>query len=415
MREQLVASFQCALKATHPTALTRANLPEQTPALIVAVGKAALSMLEATRTAYPGVPFIAVPKDEGTPFSRISGGKLLPAAHPVPDQRSVQAAEKVLEALSELSSDQLVLLLISGGGSSLLSAPWGISLEEKQILTQSLLNSGADIQEMNAVRKHVSRIKGGRLAASTKAKVYALYLSDVPGDELSSIASGPTVPDTSTFMDAIGVLDKYGLDFPKVRAHFQRGANGKLAESPKPGDRVFERVENKLIGSNQSLLEAAKTCWEQKGYHTVILSDRFQGEARELARFHANLIQSIRSHHTPFKAPLVLLSGGEASVTVKGKGKGGRNQEFLAWLCLYLREQGAWALSADSDGIDGNTSAAGAIMEPNTWRQAVSSGLSLKGHLELNDAHGFFANMNSLLVTGPTANNLNDFRAIVVE
>jgi glycerate 2-kinase len=415
MRDQLIHSFQCALKETYPALLTKAHLPPDPPALIVAVGKAALTMLEAARTAYPGVPFIAVPKDEGKPFSRIAGGKLLPAAHPVPDQRSVQAAEKILEALSEFSSDQRVLMLVSGGGSSLLSAPWGISLEEKQIITQSLLNSGADIQEMNAVRKHVSRIKGGRLATATKARILALYLSDVPGDDLATIASGPTVPDPSTFMDAIHVLDKYGLDFPKVRAHLQRGANGKLPESPKPGDKVFERVENRLIGSNQVLLEAAKHCWEQKGYQAVILSDRFQGEAREMARFHASLVQSIRSHQTPFKAPVVLLSGGEASVTVRGSGKGGRNQEFMAWLCHYLRDGGAWALAADSDGIDGNTHAAGAILEPTTWKKAQMSGVNLKAHLENNDAHGFFAAMEGLLVTGDTANNLNDFRVIVVE
>lgn len=415
MRDLLVQSFQCALKETYPALLTKAHLPTEAPALIVAVGKAALTMLEAARTAYPGIPFIAVPKDEGKPYSRIAGGKLLPASHPVPDQRSVQAAEKVLEALSELSPEQTALLLISGGGSSLLSAPWGITLEEKQILTQSLLNSGADIQDMNAVRKHVSRIKGGRLAAATRARVLALYLSDVPGDDLATVASGPTVPDPSTFMDAIGVLDRYGLDFPKVRAHLQRGANGKLPESPKPADRVFGRVENRLIGSNQVLLEAARRFWEQRGYPAVVLSDRFQGEARELARFHAGLVQSIRANHTPFKAPVVLLSGGEAGVTVRGSGKGGRNQEFTAWLCHYLRDHGAWALAADSDGIDGNTAAAGAILEPTTWRRAQTSGVNLKAHLEANDAHGFFAAMDGLLVTGPTANNLNDFRAIVVE
>lgn len=416
MREQLVASFQHALAQTHPAHLTEQHLPEETPALIVAVGKAAISMLEAARQRFAQAPFIAVPKAEaGRAWPDAWHGRILPASHPVPDEHSVEAGQAILQAVSRLQPSDLLLLLISGGGSALMCAPWGVSLAAKQALTQALLRSGADIQEINAVRKHVSALKGGRLAGATPARILALYLSDVPGDDLSVIASGPTVPDESTFADALEVLDKYRLEFPEVRVHLQRGLEGGLPESPKPGNPLFARVENRLIGSNQTLLEAAQGYWQAQGYPAVILSDRFQGEARELARFHANLVQSIRAHGQPFRPPAVLLSGGEASVTVRGSGRGGRNQEFLAWLGFYLGREGIWALAADSDGIDGNTRAAGAIWQPDTWQRARGQGLDLKAQLQQNDSHGFFTAMNDLLITGETANNLNDLRVLVVE
>lgn len=416
MHEQLVASFQYALAQTHPARLTEQHLPEAAPALIVAVGKAAPSMLEAALARFAQVPFIAVPKAEaGRAWPHLPHGRILPASHPVPDEKSVQAGQAILQAVSRLQPDDLLLLLVSGGGSALMCAPWGVDLAAKQALTQALLRCGADIQEINAVRKHVSALKGGRLAAATPARILALYLSDVPGDDLAVIASGPTVPDPSTFADALGVLYKYGLDFPEVRAHLTQGVQGALPESPKPGEALFARVENRLIGCNQGLLETARTYWQAQGYPTVILSDRFQGEARELARFHANLVQSIRIHGQPFRPPIVLLSGGEASVTVHGSGKGGRNQEFLAWLSFYLREEGVWALAADSDGIDGNTPAAGAILRPDTWNKAHQMGLDPKALLQNNNTHGFFQALGDLLITGETANNLNDFRVLVVE
>lgn len=416
MRELLVASFQHALEQTHPAHLTAAHLPQETPALIVSVGKAAMSMLAAAQERFPRVPFIAVPKaEEGRIWPRADGGQIIPASHPVPDEQSVVAGQKVLQAVSRLKADELLLLLVSGGGSALLCAPWGIDLPTKQALTQALLRSGADILEVNAVRKHVSALKGGRLAAATPARILALYLSDVPGDDLSVIASGPTVADPTTFAEALAVLDKYSLDFPQVRAHLIQGARGALPESPKPGEALFRRVENRLIGSNQALLEAAQRFWQAQGYRAVILSDRFQGEARELARFHASLVQSIRAHAQPFRPPVVLLSGGEASVTVRGSGQGGRNQEFLAWLAFYLRQEGLWALAADSDGIDGNSKAAGAILRPDSWNQAHQRGLDLKALLQENNAYGFFQALGDLLITGETAHNLNDFRVLVVE
>jgi hydroxypyruvate reductase len=375
-----------------------------------------MSMLAAAQERFPRVPFIAVPKaEEGRIWPRADGGQIIPASHPVPDEQSVVAGQKVLQAVSRLKADELLLLLVSGGGSALLCAPWGIDLPTKQALTQALLRSGADILEVNAVRKHVSALKGGRLAAATPARILALYLSDVPGDDLSVIASGPTVPDQTTFAEALAVLDKYGLDFPQVRAHLIQGARGALPESPKPGEALFRRVENRLIGSNQALLEAARRFWQAQGYKAVILSDRFQGEARELARFHASLVQSIRTHAQPFRPPMVLLSGGEASVTVRGSGQGGRNQEFLAWLAFYLRQEGLWALAADSDGIDGNSKAAGAILRPDSWNQAHQRGLDLKALLQENNAYGFFQALGDLLITGETAHNLNDFRVLVVE
>lgn len=415
MREQLIASFHHALEQTHPGRLTALHLPLDAPALIVSVGKAALSMLEAAQKRFPRVPFIAVPKaQDSLVLPSHAHGVVLPASHPVPDQQSVEAGQKVLQAVSRLKADDLLLLLVSGGGSALLCVPWGVGLTTKQSLTQALLRCGADIHEINAVRKHLSGIKGGRLAAATPARIHALYLSDVPGDDLSVIASGLTAPDPSTFADALGILDKYGLDFPEVRAHLAQGVSGALAESPKPGDTLFARVQNRLIGSNQTLLEAARNYWQEQGYPAVILSDRFQGEAKELARFHASLVQSIRLHGQPFRPPVVLLSGGEASVTVHGSGKGGRNQEFLGWLGFYLRENGVWALAADSDGIDGNTLAAGAIWQPDTWQQARRLGLDLAAMLHQNDSHGFFAAVNGLLVTKETANNLNDLRIILI-
>ena len=260
------------------------------------------------------------------------------AAHPVPDERSQAAAEEALGLLGRLGQDDLVL--VSGGGSSLLCAPWGIELEDKQAVNQALLRSGAPIGEINAVRKHLSRIKGGRLAAATQARILTLVVSDVPGDDLAAVASGPTVPDPTTFADALGVLDRHSLDLPAARAHLDRGAHGELPETLKPADPALSRVENRLIGGGWQLLEAAAGYWQAHSkHHTVAsLSDRFSGEARELAHFHANLVQTIREHRAPFAPPVVLLSGGETSVTVRGEGSGGRNQEFALALGCALEE-----------------------------------------------------------------------------
>lgn len=424
MRALLEASFRHALAATHPTDLTRAALPEERPALILAVGKAAVPMLEACVSPresseaalqrYPNVPYLATPKADPT-FKPSSSGAILPAAHPIPDERSVRAAARALELASRLQPHDLLLVLVSGGGSALWCLPEGISLAEKQALNQALLRSGASIQEINAVRKHCSRIKGGGLVRATQARVLALLLSDVPGDDPSVIASGPTTADSSTFAEALEVLERYRIEAPAAKAHLERGLRGELPETLKPGDPALARVENRLVGGNQTFLEAARAYWEAHGYRTLLLSDRFGGEARELAGFHAALVQSIRAHGTPVRPPVVLLSGGEATVTVRGSGQGGRNQEFLLGLLYQLGPEGVWALAADTDGIDGNTEAAGAFLTPDSWARAQAQGLSIKEHLERNDSYGFFSRLGDLLVTGPTQNNLNDYRAIVLE
>jgi glycerate 2-kinase len=463
MRHLLESSFHHALKYTSPKRLVQKNLvqkhlPKEKPSLILAVGKAALPMLEGALEVFPGVPYLVTPPQEEEEEKGRQGegeikrsllpspSSLLSATHPIPSLHSVAAAEKALELVSRLSSNDLLLVLVSGGGSSLWCAPWGIELEEKQALTQVLLRSGADIQELNTVRKHLSSIKGGRLVQATKARVFALLLSDVVGDDMAVIASGPTVADPSTFADALEVLNRYQLDFPNVREHFQKGIWGEISESPKPEDAVFTRVQNKIIGSNHILLKAAREYLIDQGYKTMILSDRFTGDTKELARFHAAIIQSIRKHKTPFAPPVVLLSGGETTVTVKGQGKGGRNQEFALWLLNFLEGRlrsnfvqsshydlevasrydlevasrynkmasDIWALSAGSDGIDGNSTAAGAFLTPDSYQRAKVQGLDIEKFLTNNDSSSFFKALGDTLETGPTQHNLNDFRAIMV-
>ena len=414
MRGELEASFRAALETTDPYALTRRHLPEATPALVLAVGKAAVPMARAAADTCPDTPGLVVTRDGyGGPAGHFT---VREAAHPVPDERSQAAAEEALELVGRRGAEDLVLVLVSGGGSSLLCAPWGIELEDKQAVNQALLRSGAPIGEINAVRKHLSRIKGGRLAAATQARILTLVVSDVPGDDLAAVASGPTVPDPTTFADALGVLDRHSLDLPAARAHLDRGAHGELPETLKPADPALSRVENRLIGGGWQLLEAAAGYWQAHSkHHTVAsLSDRFSGEARELAHFHANLVQTIREHRAPFAPPVVLLSGGEAGVTVRGDELGGRNQEFLLWLAHDLGDDGVWALACDTDGIDGTTQAAGAIITPDTMTRARARGLDPADSLQHNDAHRIFSELGDLIHTGPTRHNLNDYRAILV-
>ncbi|WP_018467410.1 glycerate kinase type-2 family protein [Calidithermus timidus] len=413
MRQKLLESFRFALEATHPYHLTRQALPQTPPTHVLALGKAAFPMLKAVSDAYGRVPGLGVTRyGHLEPGVHLPGIELLEAGHPVPDEQSLLAGERVLEFVGRLHPSDHLLVLISGGGSALVSAPWGVSSEEKQALSRALLASGADIREVNAVRKHLSRLKGGRLAAATRARVSSLLLSDVPGDDPSVIASGPTVPDPSTFAQALEVLERYGIESP-ARGHLERGARGELPETPKPGDPLFARVENRLIGAARHLLAAARAYWEGQGYPVLTLCDRFVGEARELARFHAAMVQSIREAGQPVAPPVVLLSGGEAGVTVRGLGKGGRNQEFLLWLAYCLDEGGVWAMACDSDGIDGNTEAAGAVIHPELLHG--SRRLEAKERLANNDAYGFFKAHGGLVISGPTQNNLNDYRVIVVE
>lgn len=406
MKALLEAAFRQALKTAHPYRLTQRALPPWKPDLVLAVGKGAASMLQAALDRYGEVPYhLTLPKGQDA-----LGLRAVHARHPVPDPDSVRAAEEVLGLLLELPPKARVLALLSGGGSALWCLPLGISLPEKQALTHDLLQSGASIHEVNAVRKHLSRVKGGRLLLSTRARVHVLLLSDVPGDDPSVIASGPFHPDPTTYGEALAVLDRYRLGHGGARRVLEEGAQGKLPETLKPGDPALRRLSWRMAGSNLDLLRAAKAFLKGEGHRAVLLSDRFGGEARALARFHAELVGSIRAHGLPFRRPLFLLSGGEAQVRVVGRGRGGRNLEFLLALYAHL-EHPLHALAADSDGLDGNSGAAGALLTPEVWER----GLDPRPYLAENDSLGFFQKVDTLLQTGPTGTNLNDFRLLYVD
>jgi hydroxypyruvate reductase len=333
------------------------------------------------------------------------------SSHPVPDTSSVAAAQAALTRLGALKEGQHALVLVSGGGSALMAAPDGVTLEHKQALTRALLRAGADIGEINTVRKHLSRVKGGRLAAATQARVTALLISDVVGDDPSVIASGPTVPDRTTFAQALAVLDRCGIPAPEVRGHFRAGVAGRVPETPDH----LPHVTNTVIGSNRHLLEAAQAYLEGRGMRAVILSDSFEGEASELARAHAAIARSVQRHGTPVRPPVVLLSGGEATVTLRGDGVGGRNQEFALALLLALGERGLHVLSAGSDGVDGSSPAAGAFLTPDSLARARAADLDARAFLARNDSGSFFAALHDGLVTGPSGHNLNDLRLIAVD
>lgn len=406
MEALLKEAFFQALQATDPYRLTLRALPRERPDLILAVGKGAAAMLKAALERYGPAPYhLTLPRGQDP-----LGLKARFASHPLPDEESTRAAEEVMGLVKGLSPKAHLLALLSGGGSALWCAPLGVSLEEKRALTQALLKSGASIGEVNAVRKHLSRLKGGRLLLATRARVTALLLSDVPGDDPAVVASGPFSPDPSTYAEALAVLDRYGLDFPGARRVLEEGLRGELPETLKPGDPALKRLRLRIVGKNLDLLRAAQAFLRREGYRAVILSDRFGGEARALARFHGELLEAIRARGVPFKRPLFLLSGGEAQVRVRGRGRGGRNLEFL--LALYAHLQAPlYALAADSDGLDGTGGAAGALLTPGVW----ALGLDPRPYLEENDSLGFFARAGTLLHTGPTGTNLNDFRLLFVD
>src|SRR5208282_244702 len=338
------------------------------------------------------------------------------SSHPVPDAAGEAAARRMLERVRGLGPDDLVLCLISGGASALLSLPaLGLTLADKQEVNRALLRSGASIHEMNCVRKHLSGIKGGRLgAACGDAALVTLAISDVPGDEPSVIGSGPTVPDPTSFADARAILAKYGIQPPPAVA--KRLASGPEAETPKPGDPRLARARYRLIATPQMSLDAAAQKAREAGITPVILSDSIEGEAREVARAFAAIARQVVRFGQPAPPPSVLLSGGEATVTVRGKGKGGRNSEFLLALALALGgEANVHALAGGTDGIDGTDDNAGAFIGPDTLARARAAGLAARAMLDDNDAYSFFAGIGDLLVTGPTHTNVNDFRAILID
>jgi glycerate 2-kinase len=424
--------FDVAVQRALPLHNTAAHLPQPPdPAtggrtLVLGAGKAGGAMAQAVEALWPAdAPLSGLvvtryhhtpPRPQGLP-QRI---EVVEAAHPVPDAAGLAAAQRMLQLTQGLTANDLVLCLISGGGSALLTLPCdGLTLEDKQRINRQLLASGAPIGEMNTVRKHLSAIKGGRLAAAcAPARVVTLTISDVPGDDVSIIASGPTVADASTCADAQGILRRHGIDLPPaVRAQLETGA----LETPKPGDPRLRRIETHLIATPQQSLEAAAQAARALGLRAYVLSDEIEGESREVGKVHAALARSTALGRSSLETPCVILSGGETTVTVRPrnegqvKGRGGRAGEFCMGLAQALAGQpGVWALAADTDGIDGVEDNAGALVSPDTLARASALGLNITDHLARNDAYGYFDPLGDLVMTGPTHTNVNDFRAVLV-
>jgi glycerate 2-kinase len=407
--------FDAAIAAALPDKTLPPYLPKPPKGrtLVIGCGKAAGSMAKAVEDNWPGAlsGMVVTRYGYNVATKRI---EVVEAAHPVPDEAGRKAAERMLKMVQGLSADDLVLFLVSGGGSALLSLPApGLTLADKQAINKALLKSGANITEMNCVRKHLSAIKGGRLAAAcAPAKVVTLAISDIPGDDPAVIASGPTVADATTFSDAIAILEKYGITEPKAVVDHLRAAK---EETPKPGDPRLAKAELHMVAAPQMSLEAAAAIARKAGVTPVILGDAIEGEAREVAIVHAGIARQVRRHGQPARVPCVLLSGGETTVTVRGKGRGGRNAEFLLALAVVLGgEPGIHALAGDTDGVDGTEDNAGAVVAPDSLDKAAQRNLDAKKMLADNDGYSFFSGLGDLVVTGPTLTNVNDFRAILI-
>jgi hydroxypyruvate reductase len=407
--------FEAAIAAAAPDACLPPHLPALPPGrtLVLGAGKAAGAMARAVERHWPGpISGLVVTRyGHGAPTERI---EVVEAAHPVPDEKGRDAARRILALAHGLTSDDLVLCLISGGGSALLALPAeGITLADKQAVNKALLRSGATITEMNCVRKHLSAIKGGRLAAAcAPARVVTLLISDVPGDDPSVIASGPTVADPTTAAEALGILHKYHIAAPaSVLAHLEGGGD----ETPKPGDPRLAGCETIMIATPNASLEAAAHVARAAGVTPLILGDSLEGESREVALVHAGIARHAARHGQPARPPCVLLSGGETTVTVRGKGRGGRNAEFLLALAVALDgHPGIAAIAGDTDGIDGTEDNAGAVLLPDSLDRAAAAGVSAKALLADNDGYSFFQALGNLVITGPTLTNVNDFRAILI-
>ena len=420
--------YHAAVARALPLHNTAASLPPPPSGrtVVIGAGKAGGSMAQAVEALWPAdapLQGLVVTRYGHIP-PRPAGLKqrieVVEAAHPVPDAAGLAAAQRILQMTQGLTKDDLVLCLISGGGSALLTLPAeGLSLEDKQGINKALLNSGANIGEMNCVRKHLSRIKGGRLAAAcAPARVVTLTISDVPGDDPSVIASGPTVPDSTSCAEALAILKRYGIAVPAaLQAQLESGA----LETPKPGDPAFEGHQVHMIATPQQSLEAAAAAARAAGLTAFILSDAMEGESREVGKVQAALARAVALRGQPFSRPCVILSGGETTVTVRpqqpgdAKGRGGRAGEFCLGLALALQGQaGVYALAADTDGIDGMEENAGAFVAPDTMARALARGMKIDRFLDRNDAYGYFAPLGDLLVTGPTHTNVNDFRALLI-
>lgn len=408
--------FDAAVKAADPAHCLPEFLPSPPKGrtIVVGAGKAAAAMARATEQHWNGPleGLVVTRYDHGVDCNHVT---VIEAAHPVPDDQGLDAARRILESVTGLTSDDLVLCLISGGGSALLTAPGGgIPLEDKQAMNRALLRSGANITDMNTVRKHLSAIKGGRLAlAARPARVVTLAISDVPGDDPAVIGSGPTVGDATTAADARAVLARFNIEAPSSIAAF---LDSPAAETPKPGDPNLDHTDYRMIATPMASLEAAAGLCRDHGVTADILGDDLEGEARDLAAKHAAQAKRIADALAPGDAPVALISGGETTVTVTGNGRGGRNAEYLLALTVALAgDPRIHAIACDTDGIDGSEDNAGAITGPTTLTRAASAAIDAEACLSNNDGYTFFQRLEDLVMTGPTLTNINDFRAILID
>jgi hydroxypyruvate reductase len=408
--------FEAAIASAQPAVCVPPHLPAAPRGrlIVVGAGKASAAMARAVEDNWPGPlsGLVVTRYGYAVPCERI---EIVEAAHPVPDAAGMHAAERMLQLVGGLSENDLVLCLFSGGGSALLALPApGLRLEHKQSVNRALLACGATISEVNCVRRHLSAIKGGRLAAACHpARVLTLLISDVPGDRPVDIASGPTVADPSTCADALAIVRRYGIEVPPpVRAVLESGRG----ESVKPGDPRLARCSASMIAAPQMALEAAARVAQAAGIAPYVLGDAIEGEARDVGKVFAGIALQVANRGQPVAAPCVLLSGGETTVTVRGSGRGGRNVEFLLSLAIALDgHPGIYALAGDTDGVDGQEEIAGGCIAPDSLARAASLGLRPRDMLADNDGHGFFGALGDSVITGPTLTNVNDFRAILIE
>lgn len=408
--------FDAAIAAADPVKTIAPLLPPlpKGRTLVIGAGKASAEMARALELHWPNPlsGLVVTRYGHGAPTKGI---EIVEASHPVPDQAGADAAMRMLALVQGLTEDDLVIALISGGGSALLPMPFeGLTLADKQGVNKALLKSGATISEMNCVRRHLSGIKGGRLAAAcAPAKVVTLAISDVPGDAPGDIASGPTVPDATTCADALKIIGKYAIAVPEAVRQILESGKG---ETPKPGDKNVPSHDFHLIATPQASLEAAADVARHAGITPYILGDSLEGESRDMGIVLAGIARQVATRNQPFATPCVLLSGGETTVTVRGKGRGGRNVEFLLSLAIALQgHEKVHALAGDTDGVDGAEEIAGAMIGPTTLERAFAKGINPAESLADNDGHGFFQALADSVVTGPTLTNVNDFRAILVE
>lgn len=419
-RDHLLESFLKAVSAADPRHILPSHLPHPPKGrtVVVGAGKAAAAMAQAVENAWPSnapIEGLVITRyGHAQPTQRIS---VIEASHPIPDEQGERASRTMLTLVESLGADDLLLCLLSGGGSSLLALPIdGVSLADLREVTHQLLRSGANIQNINIVRKHLSAIQGGRLAAACKSPILALIISDVTGDEITHIASGPCSPDPSTFADALEVLRRYEIRLPpSVHEVLFSGIKGHINETLKPDASLFERVEHRIIANAHQSLTAAADYFRNIQIMPLILGDTVTGEAREIAKSYAALSKEIYAYPQILKAPIALISGGETTVTVKGSGRGGRNSEFLLSLLLALEgQENVYALACDTDGLDGSENNAGAIITPDSIARARKLGLHGESFLASNDSYTFFQRLNDLVITGPTFTNVNDYRVILV-